>query len=160
MSSFEEAVAVLFQHEGGYVHDEKDAGGETKFGISKRSFPHLDIANLTQADAREIYRTLYWNPRFAEIHDQRLATELFEACVHMGVSQAVTLLQRALLRAGARVTVDSLFGQQTLSAIYACDQQELMDEFKTEIIMFYVKLVDLKPEQEKFLRGWVKRAVA
>lgn len=160
MSTFESAVETLFQHEGGYSDDETDAGGKTKYGISQRAFPTVDIANLTKDDAKEIYRTLYWNPRYADIHDQRLATELFEACVNMGAHQAITLLQRAIVRAGGRCTVDGIFGSKTLSAIYAVDAQELLDEYKTEEVIFYVKLAETQPEQKKFLRGWVKRAVA
>jgi lysozyme family protein len=160
MSTFEAAVDVLLKHEGGLSDDTSDAGGLTKYGISKRSFPHLDIAALTLEDAKEIYRTLYWSPKYAEIHDQRLATELLEACVNMGTHQAVTLLQRAIVRAGARCAVDGIFGSKTLSALYSVDAQELLDEYKTEEIVYYVKLAEEKPEQKRFIRGWVKRAVA
>jgi lysozyme family protein len=160
MSTFEAAVEVLFKHEGGYSDDAQDAGGATKYGISAKSFPTLDIPNLTKDQALDIYRTLYWSPKYAEIHDQRLATELFEACVNMGATQAITLLQRAIQRAGGRCTVDGIFASKTLSAIYAVDAQELLDEYKTEEIIYYVKLAEAKPENKKFIRGWVKRAVA
>ena len=52
--TFEEAVKSVLKHEGGYVNDPKDPGGETNFGISKRAFPDLDIKNLTEEDAIEI----------------------------------------------------------------------------------------------------------
>ena len=54
--NFEDAFDRLISHEGGYVNDPLDPGGETKFGISKRSYPTLDIAALTREDARAIYR--------------------------------------------------------------------------------------------------------
>ena len=38
---FATAVAFVLQHEGGYVHNPADPGGETKFGISKRAHPDL-----------------------------------------------------------------------------------------------------------------------
>jgi len=36
---FLRAVAVVLDHEGGYINDLRDPGGETKWGISKRSYP-------------------------------------------------------------------------------------------------------------------------
>ena len=45
---FEEAIEIILQHEGvgidpenptGYVNDPDDPGGETHFGITKRSYP-------------------------------------------------------------------------------------------------------------------------
>src|SRR5690606_2973445 len=58
---FLHAVEVVLEHEGGYVHDPHDPGGETKFGISKRQYPDLDIANLTREQAIEIYRRDWWD---------------------------------------------------------------------------------------------------
>lgn len=50
--------------EGGYVNDPNDPGGETKYGISKRSYPRVDIKNLTEDDARKIFIEDYFNPYF------------------------------------------------------------------------------------------------
>jgi len=36
---FLKAVEMVLAHEGGYVNDPNDPGGETKYGISKRSYP-------------------------------------------------------------------------------------------------------------------------
>ena len=37
---FEKAFSYMIENEGGYVFDQNDPGGETKFGISKKSYPH------------------------------------------------------------------------------------------------------------------------
>jgi len=50
-TNFNLAIPVILQHEGGYVNDPNDAGGATKYGISQRTYPNLDIANLTVAQA-------------------------------------------------------------------------------------------------------------
>ena len=34
-TTFEEIIEVVLEHEGGYVNDPDDAGGETKYGIAK-----------------------------------------------------------------------------------------------------------------------------
>jgi lysozyme family protein len=35
--TFDTAVELILKHEGGWVKDENDPGGETNFGISKRA---------------------------------------------------------------------------------------------------------------------------
>ena len=51
--SFDRAFELLIGSEGGYVNDPHDPGGETKYGISKRSYPTLDIASRIQQTALE-----------------------------------------------------------------------------------------------------------
>ena len=48
MAGFDDAVEIVLQNEKGYVNDPADPGGETNWGISRRAYPHLDIANLTR----------------------------------------------------------------------------------------------------------------
>jgi lysozyme family protein len=57
--SFDAAISFVLSHEGGYSFDENDPGGETRWGISKRSHPNEDIKNLTVDRAKEIY-LLVW----------------------------------------------------------------------------------------------------
>lgn len=47
--------------DGGYTNDPRDPGGETKWGISKRANPDLDIKNLTLGEAIERYKRNYWD---------------------------------------------------------------------------------------------------
>ena len=57
---FEDCIDKVLEHEGGYVNDPNDLGGETNFGVSKKAYPDLDIKNLTRDEAKEIYRKDYW----------------------------------------------------------------------------------------------------
>jgi lysozyme family protein len=59
--SFSSVIKMILEHEGGYVNHPSDPGGETKYGISKRAYPDIDIANLTEEDAEEIYYRDYWS---------------------------------------------------------------------------------------------------
>jgi hypothetical protein len=59
-TTFEEIIEIVLEHEGGYVNDPDDAGGETKYGIAKRWYPDVDIKNLTKEQAKKIYHTDYW----------------------------------------------------------------------------------------------------
>ena len=54
MSDFNKAVEKVLKFEGVLSNDKYDAGGLTKYGISKRMYPTLDIANLTQEQAKDI----------------------------------------------------------------------------------------------------------
>jgi lysozyme family protein len=46
--TFNEIIEVVLHHEGGYVNDPKDPGGETKYGVSKRAYPDIDIKSNTR----------------------------------------------------------------------------------------------------------------
>ncbi len=59
--AFSAALKFALKWEGGYVNDPDDPGGETKYGISKRAHPEVDIKNLTVAQAGEIYKREYWD---------------------------------------------------------------------------------------------------
>ena len=54
MKDFNEIIEKVLEHEGGYVNDPKDLGGETKYGITKRFYPDIDIKNLTIEQAKDI----------------------------------------------------------------------------------------------------------
>lgn len=86
--SFEWAVKFVLDHEGGYVNDPSDPGGETKYGISKASYPNVDIANLTVDQAKAIYRRDYWKPVGAGAQPQDIALALFDFAVNAGVARA------------------------------------------------------------------------
>lgn len=58
--SFDMTIDFTLRWEGGYVNNPADPGGETKYGISKRSYPWLDIVNLTEEHARLIYYRDFW----------------------------------------------------------------------------------------------------
>ncbi len=100
---FEKAFQYLIQNEGGYVFNKNDPGGETKFGISKRSYPALNIKELTLEDAKKIYYRDFWlKGRFEEILDDFVATQVFDFSVNLGMRAAVIVLQRSLRSVGIK----------------------------------------------------------
>ena len=46
-TTFGEIIQEVLRHEGGYVNDSADKGGETKYGISKREHNDVNIKTLT-----------------------------------------------------------------------------------------------------------------
>lgn len=160
MATFEQAIEVVLKKEGGYVCDPDDAGGETNFGISKRSYPDVDIKSLTREQAIELYRRDFWNSAYEKIDAQPLATKIFELTVHCGVETGVGLVQRALRALGDPVVnVDGRFGPQTLQAITLESPRALLAAIRVEQCRYYLDILNSKPEQQKFFLGWVRRAI-
>jgi lysozyme family protein len=111
-NAFQETVGI----EGGYVNDPNDPGGETKFGISKRSYPALDIAALTMEQAQDIYRRDFWERlHLYNVHNPYVSAEIFDTAVNCGVDTAARVTQRALrfLEKDA-VKEDGVFGSKSM----------------------------------------------
>ena len=161
MANFGAAIGTVLAHEGGYVNDPHDAGGETNFGISKRSYPQVDIGTLTREGAEAIYRRDWWDRhRYGEIDDQGVATKVFDLAVNMGPTQAHKILQRALCRSGQRVKVDGILGPATMGCVNQASPATLLDALRSEAAAFYMQLVNRKPSQARFLNGWMRRALS
>jgi hypothetical protein len=84
--SFDKIIPFTLEHEGGakITHDPNDPGGTTKYGISKHSHPELDIENMTEDQAKEIYLNQYWKP-VAKGIDDKLDMVAFDTAVNCGV---------------------------------------------------------------------------
>lgn len=93
VARFEKCFQHLLLEEGGYVNHAKDPGRETNMGISARSYPQLDIKNLTVEKAREIYFRDYWMPTQCDIVPAGIDAMLFDAAVNQGISTAMRMLQ-------------------------------------------------------------------
>ena len=171
MATFEAAIQTVLAKEGGYVCDPDDAGGETNFGISKRRYPEVDIKALTRQGASDLYRRDFWNPLYDAILSQALATKILELTLHCQHGDArpyyhtdmvgVRLVQQALRALGDQaVTVDGRFGPQTLQAVKLESPRALLAAIRVEQCRHYLAIVDAAPEQQKFFRGWIRRAIA
>tara|TARA_B100000131_G_scaffold259975_1_gene255697 strand:+ start:127 stop:600 length:474 start_codon:yes stop_codon:yes gene_type:complete len=155
MKTFDEIIDKVLEHEGGYVNDPKDLGGETKYGITKRFYPNLDIKNLTKEEAKEIYKRDYWDKnRIDEIPNQ-LKYIFFDMCVNMGRGTAVKVLQRAAVSKGQKISIDGGLGPLTLKAI----QKVGVERVRSYRVLYYAQLVTKRKDQEKFWFGWFRRAL-
>ena len=160
---FRHAVEIVLRHEGGYVKDPLDPGGETKFGISKRAYPDLDIANLTREQAIEIYRRDWWKRYgYDRIKSLEVATKVFDLAVNMGPQAAHRCLQRALHACGQRhVVIDGLIGQQTIGAVNSVESEAaLLAALRAEAAAHYRGLIERREELRRFEQGWLNRAYA
>ena len=154
MKDFNEIIEKVLEHEGGYVNDPKDLGGETKYGIAKRFYPDVDIKNLTIEQATEIYKKDYWDKNKVESLPQNLWHIYFDMCVNMGKRTAVKVLQRAAVNKGRDIEVDGGLGPMTIGALKGVE----LDRVRAFRVKYYVDLITARPEQEKFYLGWFRRA--
>mgnify|MGYP005837256305 CR=1 FL=1 len=94
MVVYDAAIKHIFEFEGGYVNDPDDPGGETNFGISKKSYPDINMKELTELRAGEIYYNDYWIKYKTDRLEPHLQIMFFDMCVNMGGSRTIKLLQK------------------------------------------------------------------
>lgn len=148
------AEILIDRNEKGYVNDPDDPGLETKYGISKKTYPALDIPNLSRDEAIENYRRDFWfGQNLHLVKNDTLAFKLFDSSVPMGQRQMALLVQRALLVCGMTVTVDGEIGPDTIGAINNCDQVKLYAEYVKRCYLFLKGLKTFV----KYGCGWTSR---
>ena len=153
--TFEEIIEVVLEHEGGYVNDPKDPGGETKYGVSKRAYPNEDIKNLTEEGAKDIYRRDYWDKnRCAELPES-LRHIYFDMCVNMGAGRATKIMQETANAKGANLKIDGGMGPMTVGAMKNVE----LERVRAYRVKYYVTLIERKPDLAKFYFGWFKRSL-
>ena len=149
--NFDDAFTKLIGHEGGYVNDKRDPGGETKFGISARAYPSVDIANLTLEGAKLIYFCDYWGPAGCDVVPDVIKFDLFDMAVNSGIRPAIKMLQRTV-----QTTEDGILGPITLQALNSIDSVKLAIKYNANRLEFYTEL----STWPAFGKGWVRRIVA
>ena len=153
-TDWDEAINFVLEMEGGYTLDPNDPGGETKYGISKKSYPTLDIKNLSRQDAVEIYRKDFWNPCRCPDLPRPFALAVFDSAVNQGTRVAIRLMQIAL-----GVTVDGIIGPKTLSAAHSA-QPKAIRLALAERLAAYTRLIVAKPNLVVFAMNWSYRVLS
>lgn len=173
-SSFEQAVAVVFKHEGGWVNNPNDPGGETNMGITIRRIKEegmgaadVGLANLepgclhklTKWTATKLYWMWFWDRYgYARLNDQRVATKVFDCAVNTGGYRAHVIAQEAIGDVATAVKIDGVFGPATVAAINAIDPHVFVGAFARRQADFYKRLIAQRPTLAEFGRNWAKRA--
>ncbi len=145
--TFDDAFARILGNEGGYTNNPADPGGETNWGISKRSYPDVDIANLTQAGAKAIYLRDFWNP-IGDAHPA-VKFQVFDFAVNSGIQTAIRKLQSAV-----GVADDGHWGPISAAALASMDVNDVLMRFVAQRLRFWTGL----STWPTFGRGWANRA--
>ena len=128
-TAFDKAFDFVLTYEGGYSNDPDDPGGVTKYGISKRYHPNVDVENLTIDEAKDIYRREYWTLSGCEQLTPQVAVVVFDTAVNCGVSRATHWFTED-------PTIDGILMRR---------------------VQHYLDRCTSNPSQRKFLRGWLRR---
>jgi len=183
MDAFDFAFNKTLGLEGDYSDVPGDRGGRTKYGITEDTFKYSlergiisgvsDIRDLTTAQAKAIYRVLYWFPlRLQDVKDISIAAEIFDTAVNSGTKKAALIAQLALDYLGETLDIDGDIGPVTLGLITKWalkDPRALMVALNGIQFIHFCAIVDQNiietiqskvrstPDQQQFARGWTKR---
>lgn len=185
MAQFKPAFDKTSAHEGGYVNDPIDPGGETYCGISRRFHPTwrgwalIDEAHVkTDAVLAKIpnlsdmveafYKDRYWDIYAADhISSQAIAEELYDTGINMGIQRSVRFLQTAInvLNRNQKnypdIEVDGEFGRKTMLGLELAIKHAGPDLIYKILNVLqgshYINIMRRKPSQERFARGWFNR---
>lgn len=150
MSSFDDAFAALIGNEGGYSNNPADPGGETMWGVTARVARAHGYAGpmrqLPKETAKEIFRTVYWDPLHLDEFDPRVAFQLADANFNGG--QTVRWAQAA---SGA--AVDGRMGPATIAALKVVDPHTFVLSFLSQRMLYLTNLATWS----SFGKGWTRR---
>lgn len=175
MAKFNLALSKVLSHEGGYVNDPDDLGGETYKGIARNShgswsgwflidqykskpdFPHsLDINSKLQYLVEQFYLNSFWIPlNIDQIQNQTSADSVFDFAVNTGLTTSARLVQSIV---GAKI--DGIIGEQTLSKINSMDFGYFQSALTVAKIEYYMNTIRKRPTSKKFLLGWISRSLS
>ena len=150
--NFDQAFDKLIGHEGRFSDHPDDKGGPTCWGITEavaRANSYFgDMRDLTQFQARAIYRQCYWTPLKADQLPEEVRFDVFDGAVNSGVVQSAKWLQRAL-----GVIVDGVVGPQTLAACKFVPGGVLKCQYNGQRLAFMTDLGGWGI----FGKGWARR---
>jgi lysozyme family protein len=157
---FEDCLARILKHEGGYVNDPLDSGGRTNLGVTQRVWEEFVGHPVTEADMKALnpqkvgsmYKLKYWNPSYCEVLPKGLDYVVFDFAVNAGTGRSVKTLQQAI-----GCVADGVIGPKTMAAINDANPKDLITKFSDARADFYQGIVTRKPDQARFIKGWLNR---
>lgn len=123
--SFNRALDLVLEHEGGYSNHPHDPGGATMKGVIQRVYDAWrkrsglkprTVRKIEQDELQDIYRSLYWAKVDGDDLPAGIDYCVFDAGVNSGPHQSALWLQRSLNDAGSKLVVDGIIGPVTLLA--------------------------------------------
>lgn len=148
---FLRAIDRVLGHEGGYVNNPKDPGGETNWGISKRSYPAVSIKELTRNQAVALYHRDFWIRAHCEELSDGAGYQLLDSAVNSGIGQSIRFMQRAV-----GVADDGIYGPMTRAACEKMSESDFILRFLAERLDFMTRL----KSWDSFGKGWARRIAA
>lgn len=177
--AFNLALLRTKEFEGGWSNDHDDRGGETKYGVTQATweawlrnpasykFGKLpeSVSDISWNMAVPLYHALYWDTcRCSELLDETLASRVFDFAVNSGTGRAVKALQQAYNRIKPEewneLKEDGVIGPITTQAINRASGKygdALLASYNYSRARYFESIVQNRPSQRKFIRGWFQR---
>jgi len=155
-NNFERSLALVLQHEGGYVNHPSDPGGRTNLGVTQRVWEdyvghkvdEAEMRSLTKEMVSPLYRKEYWDA----VHGDKLPCGAdylaFDFAVNAGSFRCIKTIQRAL-----NITADGVIGPVTVKAIQDTNAEDFINNFSAAKESFYRGLTTFPT----FGKGWLNR---
>ena len=162
MAKFDKYAPILKKLEGGFVNHPADEGGPTNAGITLATFRAAfgkdktvnDLKSMTDKQWKQIMK-VYWDSCKADqINNQSVANLVVDWSVNSGISG------RKGVQSALKLYADGIFGPKTLGALNANPQKCVFCKVMEARKDFYKKLVEKKPSQMVFYKGWLNRLTA
>ena len=184
MAKFEPAFEKTMEFEGVYDNDHDDPGGETVYGLNRRSDPAwpgwIDVDRIPPSNrgrvisktpairksAMDHYRQTYWRYVHGDtVADQAIAEKYFDCAVNAGIGHAAKWLQTGLNSAcEAGLEVDGIDGQKTQAAAAIIRDPainaRILHSIRLQQKAYYMAIVANRPVMCKYLTGWLRRAAS
>lgn len=159
--NFDKSFDLVIKSEGGYVNDPLDRGGETNLGVTKAAWmsylkvselPPNAMKELTKDKVKPFYKAMYWDKVCGDDLPSGIDYIAFDFAVNAGAGQSAKFIQRAV---GSNA--DGVIGPVTMEKVIKTASADLLSSFTQQREKFYRDIVARRPEQVKFLKGWLAR---
>ncbi len=155
-TNFDQSLASVLKHEGGFVNHPKDPGGATNKGITiatfrsyvKRNGTVNDLRRITDAQVAKVYKKQYWDKVKGDDLPSGVDYAVVDFAVNSGPSRSAKFLQRAV---GAKA--DGMIGPATLNAVNTKEPVVLVATLCDARLAWLEGLRTFKT----FGRGWTRR---
>lgn len=160
INNFTRALSFTLDFEGGYSNDAADSGGETNFGITRKTYDTYrqskgefsqSVKMISDVEVSDIYYNEFWLKNHCDVLPDNIDIAVFDFSVNAG-NEAMRELQKV-----AGVIVDGVFGAKTMAAVISANPQSLLNDYFTAHDTFYKGLVAKYPKNKRFLNGWLAR---
>lgn len=165
-------INVIIQNEGGYIDDPKDNGGPTKYGITWKTWEEFtgkklenptDIQYITREQAYQVYESKYLEVTgITNLTTGILETKVLDMAVNFGPNTGIKILQRSINKTKLfSLAVDGINGPKTVNAANKCYcwmARYFINVICDERNLLYKRLIIIRPDNKKFLQGWLNRS--
>jgi len=170
---FSKVADIILRHEGGYVNDPDDKGGETNMGITMDTWKRfsmedlgitassLTLKNMTKEQAETIYYNHFWKTQgFCKLENTKVALMIYDWTItsRWAIREVRALVNKEF---DNKLSITNLMDESMIHSINAIDDQNSFLQRLAESRKNYYKSLAIangkENDQIKFLKGWQKR---